>query len=427
MKRLSVRKSGSLRGEIEVPGDKSISHRALIFSSIADGNSTIRGLLKGEDNMATLKAFRKMGIDIEEGDGSIVVHGKGLHGLSEPDDVIDAGNSGTTIRLLSGLLSGQNFYSVITGDRYLRQRPMKRIVEPLSVMGATIMGRDGGNKAPLSIKGSKLRGIDYISPVASAQVKSAVILAGLYAEGLTSVTEPLISRDHTERMLSYFGASIKRKGRSVSIESGQRLEGRDIVVPGDISSAAFFMVAALITEGSELRIGNVGVNPTRTGIIDILKSMGGNIELVGEREVAGEPVADIVVRSSRLRGIEIKGDLIPRAIDELPVAAVAASFAEGMTTISGARELRVKETDRIATMAEELGKAGIEVETADDGMTIRGGRPAGAEFMSHGDHRIAMSMAVCGVAAEGESVVSDTECIDTSFPGFGALLDRVTS
>lgn len=426
MKTITVKKIKGLKGEITVPGDKSISHRALMFASIAEGDTRIKGLLKGEDNMATLKAFRQMGVWIQD-DDCVTVHGNGLNGLREPEEVIDAGNSGTTTRLLTGLLAGQEFYSVITGDQYLRKRPMKRVIEPLIQMGAKIFGRENGNKAPLAIVGSKLKGITYSSPIASAQVKSAILLAGLYADGLTTVTEPTLSRDHTERMLAYLGATMERKGTSVSISGGQKLTGRDIIVPGDISSAAFFMVAAMITEDSELLIKDVGINPTRTGIIDILKDMGGIIGIQNEREVSGEPVGDILVKSSRLRGIEIKGDVIPRAIDELPVIAVAAVFAEGTTTIRDAKELRVKETDRIGTMATELRKIAIKVEELEDGMVIIGGRARGcAECNSHGDHRIAMSMAIAGLAAESETRIANTDCIDTSFPGFEELIKKVS-
>lgn len=421
MKSITVKNSQSLKGEITVPGDKSISHRALMFASIAEGDTTIKGLLKGEDNMATLKAFKQMGIRIDEHENGVVaIQGKGLHGLKEPEDFIDAGNSGTTMRLLTGLLSGQGFFSVLTGDQYLRKRPMRRVVEPLGQMGARIFGREGGNKAPLAIVGSKLKEITYNSPVASAQVKSAVLLAGLYADGGTIVTEPTISRDHTERMLAYFGAEIKRNGATVSIAGGQKLTGRNIEVPGDISSAAFFMVAALITKDSELLIKNVGINPTRTGIIDILQNMGGDLKITNKREVSGEPVGDILVKSSKLKGIEIKGDVIPRAIDELPVVAVAGACAEGITKIRDAKELRVKESDRIGTMASNLKGLGIETTEYEDGMDIVGGRPKVMQdvFNSHGDHRVAMSMIVAGLAADKELSVFDTECIDTSFPGF---------
>ncbi|MBI3753669.1 MAG: 3-phosphoshikimate 1-carboxyvinyltransferase [Deltaproteobacteria bacterium] len=430
MKSITIKKAQSLRGEITVPGDKSISHRAIMLGSIAEGDTTIRGLLKGEDNMATLKAFRQMGVRIDEHENGVVaIQGKGLHGLKEPEDFIDAGNSGTTMRLLTGLLSGQGFFSVLTGDQYLRKRPMKRVVEPLSLMGARIFGRENGNKAPLAIVGSKLKGITYNSPVASAQVKSAVLLAGLSADGVTTVTEPIISRDHTERMLAYFGAEVKRSGATVSIKGGQKLVGKEIEVPGDISSAAFFMVAALITKDSELLIKNVGINPTRTGVVDILKAMGGDLKIVNQREISGEPVGDILVKSSKLKSVEIKGDIIPRAIDELPVVAVAAAFADGITEIRDAKELRVKESDRIGTMATHLKELGIQVTEFDDGMDILGGRPKpppqGAIFNSHGDHRVAMSMLVAGLATDKAVQVFDTDCIDTSFPGFMELLEGV--
>ena len=432
MKSITIKKTQSLKGEITVPGDKSISHRAIMLGSIADGDTTIRGLLKGEDNMATLKAFRQMGVRIDEhppqADGIVAIQGKGLHALKEPEDFIDAGNSGTTIRLLTGLLAGQKFFSAVTGDQYLRKRPMKRVVEPLHQMGAKIFGREDGNKAPLAIVGSKLKGITYNSPVASAQVKSAILLAGLYADGGTTVAEPTLSRDHTERMLTYFGAEVKRSGTAVSIAGGQKLTGREIAVPGDISSAAFFMVAALIIKDSELLIKNVGINPTRTGIIDILQAMGGDLKIVHQREISGEPVGDILVKSSNLKGIEIKGEIIPRAIDELPVVAVAAAYAEGTTKIRDAKELRVKESDRIGTMATHLKELGIQVTEFDDGMDIVGGRPKppqGAIFNSHGDHRVAMSMIVAGLATERGITISNTDCIDTSFPGFMELLEGV--
>jgi len=427
VKSITVKKSKSLKGEITVSGDKSISHRAIMFGSIAEGDTTIKGLLKGEDNMATLKAFRQMGVRIDEHkNGIVAIQGKGLYGLAEPQDVIDAGNSGTTMRLLTGLLSGQEFFSVLTGDQYLRKRPMKRVVEPLGQMGARIFGREGGNKAPLAIVGSKLKGITYNSPVASAQVKSAVLLAGLSADGVTTVTEPTISRDHTERMLAYFGAEIKRNGATVSINGGQKLFGKKIEVPGDISSAAFFMVAALITKNSELLIKNVGINPTRTGVIDILQAMGGDLKIVNQREVSGESVGDILVKSTKLKGIEIKGDMIPRAIDELPIVAVAAAFAQGITTIKDAKELKVKETDRIESMTSELRRIGVKVAPLPDGMTIEGGRPIGNDSCaSWGDHRVAMSMIVAGLAAERGITISNTDCIDTSFPGFMELLEGV--
>jgi 3-phosphoshikimate 1-carboxyvinyltransferase len=413
-----------LRGEISVPGDKSISHRSIMLGSLAQGTTLVRGFLHGEDNHATLKAFRAMGIAIDELDGGVLrIAGQGLHGLQEPQDLLDCGNSGTTIRLMTGLLSGQAFFSVLTGDRYLRKRPMKRVVGPLTTMGASIWGRGGGDLAPLAIRGGRLRGIDYTSPIASAQVKSALLLAGLYAEGETTVREPHLSRDHSERMLSYFGAEVRPFAGGVTIAPNPRLQGREVQVPGDISSAAFFLVAALITPGSELLIRNVGVNPTRSGILDILRAMGGQLELLDARELSGEPVADILVRSSDLRGIEIGGEVVPRAIDEFPVVAVAASFAEGTTTIRDARELRVKETDRIAAMTAELTRLGGQVEALEDGMVVRGGEALlGGEVSSHGDHRIAMSMAVAALRASAPVTIDDTACTATSFPNFWELL-----
>lgn len=424
-KRIKVKRTSSLQGTITVPGDKSISHRALMIASIAEGNTTIKGLLKGEDNMATLEAFKKMGVTIDVFKNRVVVKGRGLHGLIEPYDVMDAGNSGTTARLLTGLLAGQDFNSVITGDRYLKERPMKRVIEPLSRMGARILGREGNTKAPLIIMGSKLKGKTYNSPIASAQVKSAILLAGLYAKGTTTVKEPSLSRDHTELMLAYFGAEIKRKGTTVSIKGGQKLMGQEIIVPGDISSAAFFIVAALITEHSALTIKDVGLNPTRTGVIDILKKMDGNIQVSNLRGVSGEQVGDIHVRSSKLKGIDIKGDVIPRAIDELPVIAVAAAFAKGTTRIRDAKELRVKESDRIAAMANKLMGMDIIVTEYPDGMDIIGGTPIGSMYTSNGDHRVAMAMAIAGLAAKVESIIVDTQCIDTSFPGFTRLLGKI--
>jgi 3-phosphoshikimate 1-carboxyvinyltransferase len=382
--------------------------------------------LRGEDNMATLNAFRQMGIRIEDDGNILTIHGSGLHGLAEPDDLLDCGNSGTSIRLLTGLLAGQAFFSVLTGDKYLRKRPMKRVVVPLAAMGAKIAGRAGGEKAPLAITGSKLNGISYNSPIASAQVKSAILLAGLYADGETVVSEPHLSRDHSERMLKHFGADISSTGAVATIRGGRELHGRDIEVPGDISSAAFFIVAALITPGSELLIRGVGVNPTRTGIIDILRMMGGKISLLDQREVSGEPVADLLIRSSELHGIEIGGDLIPRAIDEFPVLCIAAATASGRTVVRDAHELRVKETDRIKAMADNLRLAGVEVEETEDGMIFTGGAVISAfRADSCGDHRIAMSMLIASLVAKGECTVTDTECIATSFPNFKPLLDQV--
>jgi 3-phosphoshikimate 1-carboxyvinyltransferase len=424
----TIQPAKSVRGEIAVPGDKSISHRSIMLGSIAQGVTTVRGFLRGEDNISTLNAFRAMGVTVDDDGDTLRIEGKGLHGLVEPADILDCGNSGTSIRLITGLLAGQHFFSILTGDRYLRNRPMKRVIEPLTRMGAAIFGRAGGEKAPLAIIGKELRGIDYTSPVASAQVKSSIMLAGLYASGETTVTEPHLSRDHSERMLRYFGADIEAMPRGARVRGGRELQGRDINVPGDISSAAFFMVAALIVPGSELLIRGVGINPTRTGILDILRAMGASIELLDCRELSGEPVADILVRSSSLRGIEIGGDLVPRAIDEFPVLCVAASLAEGRTVVKEARELRVKETDRISAMAVNLRKAGVDVVETEDGMEIVGQESIlGGEFDSFGDHRIAMSMLVAGLAATDAVTVSDVDCIATSFPTFTTLLDRVAA
>lgn len=427
MNSITIKPASSIKGEIEVPGDKSISHRSIMLGAIANGVTTVRGFLRGEDNMATMNAFRAMGVEIDDDGETVAIHGRGLRGLGEPTDVIDCGNSGTTIRLLTGLLAGQSFFSVLTGDQYLRKRPMKRVVEPLSRMGARILGRSQGSLAPLAINGGDLNAIGYESPVSSAQVKSAVMLAALYADGETSVREPSLSRDHSERMFRLFGAELETFNSGVTVRGGVELQAREINVPGDISSAAFFMVAALITPGSELLIRNVGVNPTRTGVIDILRSMGGSIEMLDEREASGEPVADLLVRSSRLKGVEIGGHVVPRAIDEFPAICVAAACAEGRTTLRDARELRVKETDRIAAMAANLRRLGVSVEECDDGMDIIGVERLGSGCVeSFGDHRIAMSLSVAALVSSGGVTVSDTDCVATSFPSFFQLLEKVS-
>ena len=426
MTSITIKPAASIRGEISVPGDKSISHRSIMLGAIAQGTTTVCGFLRGGDNLATMAAFRSMGVAIADDGETVVIQGKGLHGLSEPGDVIDCGNSGTTIRLITGLLAGQSFFSVVTGDQYLRKRPMKRVVEPLARMGARILGRSQGRLAPLAINGGALLAINYESPVSSAQVKSAVMLAGLYADGETSVREPHLSRDHSERMFRLFGASLETFDGGVTVTGGVELQGQDITVPGDISSATFFIVAALITPGSELLIRTVGVNPTRTGAIDILRSMGGDIQLLDQRQVSGEPVADILVRSSKLTGCAIAGSVVPRAIDEFPAICVAAACAEGTTTIKDARELRVKETDRITAMAVNLRCLGVAVDESDDGMSITGvERLRGACVESYGDHRIAMSLAVAALVAEGGITIADTECVGTSFPAFFPLLETV--
>jgi 3-phosphoshikimate 1-carboxyvinyltransferase len=427
MSDLAIKPSQGLRGELTLPGDKSLSHRSVIFASIAEGATHINGFLMGEDTQNTAKAVQKMGIQIDGlGTDHLLVHGKGLDGLSEPAGVLDLGNSGTGMRLLAGLLAGQDFFSVLTGDEYLVKRPMGRVIEPLRRMGAQIEGRSNGKLAPLAIKGagSGTKAIDYTSPVASAQVKSALLLAGLYADGETSVMEPSKSRDHTERMFGFFGVDIKEQGLRVSVRGRQKLRAQGpLDIPSDISSAAFFLVAASIVPGSDLVIKNTGVNPTRTGIIDALRLMGADIMLLNQREQAGEPVADIRVQHKKLKAVQIAGDLVPRAIDEIPVLSVAASYAEGTTVIRDAAELRVKESDRIATMATELRKMGVKITERPDGMEIIGQASlAGAICESHGDHRIAMSMAVAGLAARGETFVQDCGWIDTSFPGFERLL-----
>jgi 3-phosphoshikimate 1-carboxyvinyltransferase len=397
-----------------------------MFASLAQGESYIRGFLRGEDNLATLNAFKVMGVEISEPrTGELQVKGAGLDGLQEPGDVLDCGNSGTTMRLMSGVLAGQEFFSVLSGDRYLRRRPMARVIEPLSRMGAQIWGRENNRCAPLAIRGGRLRAVSYKSPVASAQVKSALLLAGLKADGVTTVYEPHVSRDHTERMLSSMGVKVNIFPGGVSIEGGQTLHGRELEVPGDISSAAFFLVAALIVPGSELLIKNVGMNPTRSGVVDILCAMGGDIQVLNEREAAGEPVADLLVRSSELEGIEIGGDMVPRAIDEFPVVSVAAACAHGVTSIRDAAELRVKETDRIAAMEAVLRTLGVQVEGHEDGMTIHGRENLrGGKVKSCGDHRIAMSAAVAGLRAVSEVEIEDTACTATSFPSFWELLEH---
>lgn len=426
MNNYTVQPASHVRGDISVPGDKSISHRAVMLGALGKGVTVVRGFLRGEDTFSTLNAFRAMGVGAREESASLLIDGKGLNGLEEPSDVLDCGNSGTSMRLMTGLLAGQKFFSVLTGDPYLRNRPMRRVIEPLARMGAMVWGRCGGAKAPLAVRGTPLRGISYASPVASAQVKSALLLAGLFAEGDTAVTEPSLSRDHSERMLRYFGADVEQLPSGARIRGGRTLEAREVLVPGDISSAAFFIVAALVVPGSELLIRGVGTNPTRTGIIDILLQMGASLELSSERDVCGEPVADILVRSSRLKGIEIGGDLVPRAIDEFPVICVAAACAEGKTILRDAKELRVKETDRIAAMASNLSKAGIMVAETEDGLEITGSeRLSACSADSFGDHRIAMSMMVAGLVSDGGIQVSDIGCIETSFPGFAELLEKV--
>ncbi|WP_044498219.1 bifunctional prephenate dehydrogenase/3-phosphoshikimate 1-carboxyvinyltransferase [Pseudomonas saudimassiliensis] len=410
----------SVQGRIRVPGDKSISHRSIMLGSIAEGVTEVEGFLEGEDSLATLQAFRDMGVVIEgPHHGRVTIHGVGLHGLQAPPGPIYVGNSGTSMRLLAGLLAGQQFTTELTGDASLTKRPMGRVANPLREMGASIdTGADG--RPPLLIKGaeSQLKGMQYVMPMASAQVKSCLLLAGLYAEGKTSVTEPAPTRDHTERMLRGFGYPVQVDGATATVESGHRLTGGKIDVPADISSAAFFMVAASIAEGSDLTLEHVGINPTRIGVINILRAMGGDITLSNEREVGGEPVADIRIRYAGLKGIEIPLDQVPLAIDEFPVLFVAAACAEGRTVLRGAEELRVKESDRIQVMADGLQALGIKAEPTPDGIVIEGGVMGSATIDSHMDHRIAMSFAVASLRATGEIRITDCIHVGTSFPGF---------
>ena len=408
-----------LKGEITVPGDKSISHRSIMFGSLAKGTTRVTHFLEGADCLSTIDCFRSMGVSIEKNEHEVLIHGKGLHGLKAPQTILDCGNSGTTMRLLSGILAAQPFSSELTGDASIRKRPMKRIMTPLSLMGADIESRDGTGCAPLKIRGKRLQGIRYDSPVASAQVKSAVLLAGLFADGVTSVTEPYVSRNHTELMLRGFGARIASEGTTASVFPAEELFAQEISVPGDISSAAYFLTDALLIPGSSLLLKNVGVNPTRDGILRVCQAMGADITRLNERSDSGEPTADLLVRHSSLKGTVIEGDLIPTLIDELPVIAVMAALAKGTTVIRDAAELKVKESDRIQVMTENLTRMGARVEATEDGMIIHGGSSLqGAIIDSHQDHRVAMSFAVAALAAEGETEIRDAECVSISYPGF---------
>ncbi len=412
---------GALHGTLRVPGDKSVSHRAVMLGALAQGDTTVDGFLEGADSLATLAAFEAMGVTVEHpAPGRLVVHGRGLDGLRDPGRPLDLGNSGTSMRLLCGLLAGQRFATTLVGDASLTRRPMRRVTEPLALMGARIDATSDGT-APLRIHGDRaLHAIDYTLPVASAQVKSALLLAGLYADGVTRVTEPAPTRDHTERMLRALGAHIARDGATVTLHGRPALRGTALTVPADISSAAFFLVGASLVPGSDLTLTGVGINPTRTGVIDILQAMGADITLANQREEGGEPVADLRVRGAPLRGIEIPEALVPLAIDEFPVLFVAAACAEGTTTLRGAAELRVKESDRIGVMAEGLATLGIDATPTDDGMVIRGGALRGGRIDSHGDHRIAMAFAIAALRAGDPITVTDCANVDTSFPGFVA-------
>lgn len=423
---MKLTRTKGLHGTISIPGDKSISHRSVMFGSIACGTTTIKNFLMGADCLATIDCFRAMGISIDVSEDIVTVHGKGLRGLQKPQKTLDVGNSGTTTRLISGILSGQDFDVVLSGDTSLNSRPMKRIMTPLNAMGANITSINGDGCAPLSIKGSRIKAFHYNSPVASAQVKSAVLLAGLYADGKTSVTEPAVSRNHTELMLRSFGADVRCEGKTATIYPPEKLIGQNIVVPGDISSAAYFIVAGLITPNSEITMKHVGINPTRDGIIKVCQAMGADITLSNVKDDSGEPTADITVRSSHLTGTCIGGDLIPTLIDELPIIAVLACFAEGETIIKNAEELKVKESNRIDLMVDNLVRMGADAVATEDGMIIHGGRSlSGISLNCKYDHRIAMTFSIAGINADGETIIEDAECVDVSYPTFYDTLKQL--
>lgn len=456
--RMELKRANGLKGEIIPPPDKSISHRAVIFSSIAEGKSIIKNFLRSEDTFSTLNAFRNLGVKIEESriqsassgkssrvqekNDEIIIYGKGLQGLKEPVDIIDCGNSGTTARLLSGILAGNPFFSVLTGDDSLKQRPMARVINPLKEMGAEISGRGGDKYLPVAVKGGKLKAISYAMLVASAQVKSAILLAGLYADGETEITEHVKSRDHTERMLSSCGIKIDNEGLKLRIKGGQELKARDIEVPGDFSSAAFFIVASLLIPDSDITIKGAGINPTRTGLLDVLKKMGATIELTNIKDISvnaslitrhsslsvGEPAADLHCKSAtNLKAINITKEQVPALIDEFPILCIAATQAEGVTTIKGAEELRVKESDRIKAIAEGLGKMGVEVEEFNDGLSIKGpAKLKGAVIDSFGDHRIAMAFSIAALIADGATIINGVSAVNISFPGFYEELKKIS-
>jgi len=441
--KVTLKRAKKLKGSIVPPPDKSISHRAVMFASLANGKSIVKNFLRAEDTISTLNAFRKLGVKIEDKGKKIIIVGQGLHGLKEPADIINCGNSGTTTRLLSGILAGNSFFSVLTGDDSLKQRPMARVINPLKEMGAEISARSGDKYLPIAIKGKGLRAINYNMPVASAQVKSCLILAGLYAEGETTITEPIKSRDHTERMLKAMGAEIEVEGLTIKVGSrspsatrrggksevgSRKLNPADIEVPSDFSSAAFFIIAALIVPDSEILIKNVGINPTRTGLLDVLKQMGAEIELKNVRKVSGEPVADIRCKSAaNLKAIDISKEQIPALIDEFPILCLAATRADGTTTIRGAEELRVKESDRIKAMAEGLRKMGVEVKEFNDGLSIKGNaKLKGAVIESYKDHRIAMAFSIASLIASGKTTITGTSAVNISFPGFFEILKKIT-
>ena len=415
-----------ISGDISVPGDKSIAHRAVILGSVAAGRSRVYNLSGGDDNSRTVRAFRQMGIEIFRDGDALSIDGKGWGGLRSPEGRIDCGNSGTTMRLLAGVLAGRPFESELDGDASLRQRPMQRIIDPLTLMGSQIRSKHGNGLAPLTIRGGGLSGVRYRMPVASAQVKSAILLAALQAHGVTVLEEPQKSRDHTEVMLRGFGAELAIAGRSITVEGGQSLQAREVSIPGDISSAAFFIVAAAVVPGSDLTIRNVGINPTRDGVIEILRRMGGSVECFNRRVEAGEPVADIRVRGGALKAVDVGPEMVARTIDEYPILSVAAAAAHGVTTFADIKELRYKESDRIAAMTAGLRSLGIAVEELQDGMSIEGGRAFnGGEIKSFGDHRVAMSFAIAGLCSRGGVAIDDAACVDISFPSFFDLLGKI--
>ena len=419
-------RANHLKGEVTIPGDKSISHRAVMFGSLAEGTTEISNFLQGADCLSTIDCFRKMGIDIENTPDRILIHGKGLHGLSAPSDVLDAGNSGTTTRLISGILAAQPFETTLTGDASIQKRPMRRIIEPLSMMGADISSVNGNDCAPLRIVGGPLHGIHYHSKIASAQVKSAILLAGLYADGVTKVTEPTVSRNHSEIMLNYFGASVNTEDTTVTIYPKPVLQGQKVTVPGDISSAAYFIAAGLLVPGAEVLIRNVGINPTRDGILKVARAMGGNITYLNVNH-DGESTADLLVKHSALHGITIEGEIIPTLIDELPIINVMAACAEGTTIIRNAEELRAKESNRIDVMVDYLSAMGCDITGTDDGMIIEGGKPLhGITADPHLDHRIAMTFAVASLIADGETKITDSDIVTVSYPNFYEDLHRLT-
>jgi 3-phosphoshikimate 1-carboxyvinyltransferase len=428
--KFTVAKTNEINGDIVIPGDKSISHRSIMFGSLANGTTKVTGFLPGQDCLATMNAFKAMGVDIDgpNENNEVVIQGKGLNGLTAPAQLIDIGNSGTSIRLLSGILAGQNFSSQMAGDVSLNKRPMNRVVKPLQAMGAKISASDDGTP-PVVINGSErteqLKAIDYDMPMASAQVKSCVLLAGLYADGVTSVTEPGITRDHTERMLTACGYRVGVEDNKVSVEGGHELTATDIHVPGDISSATFFMVAGLIAPEGQITLRNVGMNPTRIGALNILTAMGGDIKIINERLAGGEPVADLIVSASQLKGIDIDERDVPLAIDEFPAIFIAAACAQGVTRLRGAEELRVKESDRIQAMADGLIDLGVECTVYHDGIDITGGEMHSATIDSHHDHRIAMSFAVAGIRATGEISILECDNVATSFPSFVSTAQEV--